>query len=131
MNAPKNNKQPRQPAKATKAKGRRGRPPRADSDRDAVRSYLEALKTPLPRGRQVNVDALRSRRDATTDPIERLVLSQKILDASSSKKTDRVVLEKAFVDAAARWSASNHITWSAWKDMGVPVAVLRRAGLVK
>ena len=94
----------------------------------AVRAYLEALSTPLPRGRAVDVEALRVKLSATAEPVEKLRLIQRIYDAEHRvSASDRAKLEEAFVAVAAVWGAANKITWAAWRELGVPADVLRKA----
>ena len=107
----------------------------------AVRRYLEALERNRPRrGRRPSRDSLKEQlaeveaalRDA--DPLKRLHLVQqrKLLEqrlASSEGAEDLSDLEQGFVDAAAEYGARKGIDYSTWREIGVPVEVLRRAGV--
>ena len=107
----------------------------------AVRRYLEALEAHKPRrGRKRSADSLKKRLDeveseiAVADPLQRLRLVQERIDlqaalAASESKVDLEGLEKEFVAAAAPYSDRKGISYSAWREIGVPAAVLERAGI--
>ena len=107
----------------------------------AVRRYLEALEAHKPRrGRKRTPESLKKRLDelesaiAVADPLQRLRLVQERLDLqaaleASESKVDLDKLEKEFVDAAAPYSDRKGISYSAWREIGVPAAVLERAGI--
>lgn len=107
----------------------------------AVRRYLEALEANKPRrGRKRSPESLKKRLDtieseiATADPLKRVHLVQErsdlqdALDASKSN-VDLAQLEKDFVKAAAPYSERKGITYSTWREVGVPVTVLEKAGI--
>jgi hypothetical protein len=107
----------------------------------AVRRYLEALDANKPRrGRKRSPDSLKKRlvaiesEIATADPLKRVHLVQEradlqdALDASESK-VDLAQLEKDFVKAAAPYSERKGISYATWREVGVPVAVLDKAGI--
>ncbi len=109
----------------------------------AVRRYLEALERNRPRrGRRPSSDSLRKQlseieeklQDA--DPLKRLHLVQqrKIVEArlaSGEGGEDITELEDGFVEAAAEYGSRKGIDYSTWREIGVPVDVLRRAGIQK
>jgi hypothetical protein len=107
----------------------------------AVRRYLEALEAHKPRrGRKRSPESLKKRLDeveseiAVADPLQRLRLVQERLDLqaaleASESKVDLDQLEKEFVDSAAPYSDRKGISYSAWREIGVPAAVLERAGI--
>jgi hypothetical protein len=110
----------------------------------AVKNYLDALEVTRPkRGRKRTPDSINQRLvkisaelDTTTDPMRKLSLTQeridleKELDALESKvDIDVASLEKAFVAAAASYSARKGITYTAWREVGVPAATLKAAGI--
>lgn len=111
------------------------------SDRRAVRAYLDTLTA--PRARRADPARLQARLDeverALADPtvrsVTRLELVQRrnnlrrTLDAPPPDRADAAACEAAFVAAAARYGARKGITWAAWRDVGVPAAVLKRAGV--
>jgi hypothetical protein len=107
----------------------------------AVRRYLEALEANKPRrGRKRSPESLKKRLDAieseiaSADPLKRVHLVQEradlqdALDATASN-VDIGQLEKAFVRAAAPYSERKGITYATWREVGVPAAVLEKAGI--
>lgn len=108
-----------------------------------VRNYLEALEQSRPRrGRPKSREAIESRlaevteQIASADPLSRLLLSQKKFDLESElaamdgvDDTSIEELEEAFVDVAAAYGERRGITYAAWRAVGVPASVLRRAGM--
>lgn len=119
--------------KAALAKGRaQGR---------AVREYLAALDKERKPGRKVDrptleqrIEDLRSQAAAEPEPAKRLELIQRRLDAEDrlanlDEEPDLEALESAFVDAAAEYSERKGISYTAWRESGVPAAVLKRAGI--
>ena len=48
---------------------------------------------------------------------------------AKSTVVDLSELEKGFVDAAAEYGRRKGITYAAWREAGVPSAVLNRAGI--
>ena len=119
--------------KAALAKGReQGR---------AVREYLAALNEEKKPGRKVDADTLAEKisqvqeQIATEpDPAKRLDLIQKRLDleaqqVAASEQVDLEAREKEFVKAAKEYSERKGITYSAWREAGVPAATLKAAGI--
>ena len=119
--------------KAALAKGReQGR---------AVREYLAALNEEKKPGRKLDPDTLADKisqvqeQIATEpDPAKRLDLIQRRLDleaqqAEASEQVDLEALEKEFVTAAKEYSERKGITYSAWREAGVPAATLKTAGI--
>lgn len=118
--------------KAALAQGRR--------ESRAIKSYLEALKSRRP-GRPVTPDSVRKRIDsiderlaAEDDPLKQLELRQERIDAETTlkeveSKEDIDVLEKGFVDAAKPYSERKGISYTAWRQVGVPARVLKEAGI--
>jgi hypothetical protein len=119
--------------KAALAKGReQGR---------VVREYLAALNEEKKPGRKLDADTLNERItqthaqiDAEPDPAKRVDLIQKRLDyeeklANIGEAVDLESLEKDFVKAAKEYSERKGITYSAWREAGVPAAVLKDAGV--
>lgn len=119
--------------KAALAKGReQGR---------AVRDYLAALETDRKSGRRMDrptiegrIADVQSRVDAEPHPAKRVELIQKRLDLEErlvglQDEPDLEALEDAFVDAAADYSERRGISYSAWREAGVPAAALKRAGV--
>jgi hypothetical protein len=112
----------------------------------AVRDYLAALESNRPkRGRKVSVEALAARLNETnekvnaeTDPLRRLNLVQQALDLEAELERrggedgrDTVALETAFVKHAKSYADAQGISYSAWREIGVPPKVLAAAGITR
>ena len=109
----------------------------------AVRRYLEALEANKPRrGRKRSPDSMKKRlaavedEIAAADPLKRLHLVQERLDLQSAleaseSNVDLVQLEKDFVKSAAPYSERKNISYSAWRELGVPTDVLDKAGITR
>jgi len=107
----------------------------------AVSNYLEALTATRPkRGRKRNPESMRTRLAnidqelATADPLAALNMRQERIDlraelAALSTKIDIKGLEDDFVAAAKGYGLRKGIGYSVWREAGVPVEVLRRAGV--
>lgn len=107
----------------------------------AVRRYLEALEANKPkRGRKRSPDSMKKRlaavedEIAAADPLKRLHLVQERLDLQAAlEATESTVdinaLEKEFISAAATYSERKGISYSAWRELGVPSNVLDKAGI--
>jgi hypothetical protein len=107
----------------------------------AVRRYLEALEANKPkRGRKRSPESMKKRLQTIeneivgADPLKRLRLIQERLDLqaaleASESSTDLDALEKDFVNAAATYSERKGISYTAWRELGVPSSVLERAGI--
>lgn len=107
----------------------------------AVRRYLEALEASKPkRGRKRSPESMKKRlaavedEIAAADPLKRLHLVQERLDLQAAlEATESTVdinaLEKEFINAAATYSERKGISYSAWRELGVPSNVLDKAGI--
>jgi len=107
----------------------------------AVRDYLEALAAHAPkRGRRRTVESVDRRLAAiedelgSADAVARLKLVQERRDLQAERETlsspvDLAGLEDAFVEIAASYSARQGISYQSWREIGVPAAVLGRAGI--
>lgn len=107
----------------------------------AVKDYLAARETESKRGPKMTPEKLRERIDSTRkaiadedDPTRRVeLIQQRINDEerldSLEDQPDMDALEAAFVDAAAEYSDRKGITYGAWRELGVPAAVLRKTGV--
>lgn len=107
----------------------------------AVRRYLEELSTNAPRrGRKRTVQSVDRRLKAieseldSADAVRRLRLVQERLDLQAERATladpvDLAALEAVFVEIAGSYSARQGISYVAWREVGVPAAVLARAGI--
>lgn len=109
----------------------------------AVRRYLEALEANKPRrGRKRSPESVKKRlaaietEIATADPLKKVHLLQErsdlqeALDATGSN-VDLDQLEKDFVRSAAPYSERKGITYSTWREVGVPAPVLEKAGITR
>ena len=109
----------------------------------AVRAYLEALETHRPkRGRKRTPESMRARLDTIdatiegADPMTRLQMAQERIDLlaalhAAQTPVDLTALEDEFVAAAARYGDRKGIGYAAWREVGVPAAVLKRAGITR
>ncbi len=107
----------------------------------AVRDYLAALNEQKKPGRKLDPDTLKQQItetqraiDTEPDPAKRVELIQKRLDyeerlADTGEKVDLDALEKQFVKVAKEYSERKGITYTAWREAGVPAAVLKQAGV--
>ncbi len=119
--------------KAALAKGR--------AQSKAVRDYLEMLQKDGRRSSNLSPDQinakiheLSTRIEEEPNPANRLELVQKRLDLEEQLKSadegpDPEALEKAFVKAAKEYSERKGISYPAWREVGVPAATLREAGV--
>lgn len=109
----------------------------------AVRRYLEALEAHRPRrGRKRTPESMKKRLQAvedalaTADPLKRLHLIQEKIDLQNALETndakvDLDTLEKEFIAAAGPYSSRKGISYSAWRELGVPSSVLAKAGITR
>ena len=119
--------------KAALAKGR--------AEGRVVRAYLEALRANRPkRGRKRTPDSIKARLETIEDelptaaPVDELLLVQERRDLEAEleqlqQKVDLSGLEDEFVQVAKSYSDSKHLSYAAWREVGVPPAVLKRAGI--
>lgn len=118
--------------KAALAKGRR--------ESRLIKAYLNATRSRRP-GRPVTADSLRSRIEgldsrlaSETDALKIVDLHQERLDAEDALKTlddapDITQAEKDFIEVAASYSERKGISYTAWRQVGVPASVLKAAGI--
>lgn len=109
----------------------------------AVRAYLEALEANKPkRGRKRTPESVAKRlaaidaQIADADPVKRLQLAQERIDLqaeldASDDKTDLEAVENGFVAAAKGYSQRKGISYAAWREIGVPAATLKAAGVTR
>lgn len=118
--------------KAALAKGR--------AQAKAVREYLNLLEYDGRRSalseEQLNtkIHEVEARIQDTSDPATRLELIQKRLDYEGQLKNatdgpDPEEVEKGFVQAAKEYSERKGISYPAWRELGVPAATLKAAGI--
>ncbi len=104
----------------------------------AVKRYLEGLESSRPRrGRRRTPASIAARLEkidrefVDADPVQRLNLVQERIDlnaelASMEDPVDLASLEGEFVAAAKGYSDRKGISYAAWREVGVPPAVLKR-----
>ncbi len=107
----------------------------------AVREYLDALRANKPkRGRKRTPDSVTRRLEAIDAELEaadalgelRLVQERRDLQLELEAMGDGVdldALEQAFVNVADSYSNRQGISYASWREVGVPAAVLKRAGI--
>jgi hypothetical protein len=107
----------------------------------AIAAYLEALEQHRPkRGRKRTAESIDKQlaeiddKLASANAITRLTLVQQRLDLQRERETigttvDLSALEDAFVGAAKGYSQRKGISYAAWREIGVPADVLKRAGI--
>ena len=106
----------------------------------AIKGYLAALGNRRP-GRPVTRESLTERLDRLSDkiaseqdPLTRVELIQQRQDVEDqletlADETDFADLERGFTEHAKTYSDRKGISYSAWREIGVPAAVLRDAGI--
>ena len=109
----------------------------------AVRAYLEALETHKPkRGRKRTPESMRKRLDTIdaelddADPMARLQMIQERMDLAAALDAaetvvDLTALEDDFAAAAKAYGDRKGISYAAWREVGVPAAMLKRAGITR
>ena len=110
----------------------------------AVRRYLEALEAQQAEAgpqadARIHEEAARRHRSRASPPPTRcseLHLVQERLDLqaeleATESNVDLDELEKDFVGAAGAYSERKGITYAAWREVGVPAAVLEQAGIAR
>ena len=107
----------------------------------AIKAYLAVATAPKKRGRPVTrasleekIVGLDDRVRTEDDPLARVDLIQARIDAQRAldeldSAADLEALEAGFVEHAASYSDRKGITWTAWREAGVPAATLRKAGI--
>ncbi|RMH78687.1 MAG: hypothetical protein D6683_07335, partial [Actinomyces sp.] len=108
-----------------------------------VNDYLTALESARPRrGRRRTPESIRERlarlddQIATASPAKRVELIQERLDLAEElegleAETDITEIEAEFVEVARDYSERKGISYRAWREAGVPAAVLKRAGIAR
>jgi hypothetical protein len=107
----------------------------------AVRLYLEALESSRPkRGRKRTRESVAKRLAAveaqleSADAVKRLQLSQERIDLQAELEQDEETvdigaIEAEFLAAAEGYSRRKGISYTAWREAGVPAATLKAAGI--
>jgi hypothetical protein len=109
----------------------------------AISAYLDAIEQHRPkRGRKRTVESIDKQladiedRLQTATGVTRLGLVQQRIDLQQErdalgKTVDLAPLEDAFVAAAKGYSERKGISAAAWREIGVPADVLKRAGITR
>ncbi len=130
---------PRKMTAAHKAALAQGREMSAIVDR-----YLTAVNVPKKRGRKVSTASLRKRLAAAEETmrvstgVAKVLAAQEVRDlrarlsgAETNSSGDVRALEASFIKVARKFSDNRGISYAAWRDAGVPAAVLERAGIAR
>ena len=109
----------------------------------AVSTYLEALEANRPkRGRKRTPESIDKQladidsKMAEANAVTRLELVQRRMDLARERESmgatlDLSALEDAFVGAAKSYGERKGISYAAWREIGVPAEVLKRAGITR
>jgi hypothetical protein len=107
-----------------------------------IKAYLETLERRRP-GRPVTPETLKTklgridaRLEEESDVLKRLELFQQRIDvhealARTYRASANEELEAGFVDCAASYSSRKDISYAAWREVGVPAATLKKAGITR
>lgn len=105
-----------------------------------IKQYLESLEH-KGNGRRRSPERLRARLEKLqaevveeTDPLRLVELRQEILDTEkllvqAEEQQSSEDLEKEFISVAAAYSERKGISYTAWRQVGVPARVLSAAGI--
>jgi len=111
------------------------------SEGRAVKTYLEALQQNRPkRGRRRTPDSIKKRLAAIdssygdVSALQQLQLAQERMDLQKElegmgTKVDLSALESDFVKTASKYAERKRISYAAWRELGVPADVLKKAGI--
>lgn len=106
----------------------------------AIKRYLKALESKKP-GRPVTKESLEKRLakanekiEAEDNPLKEVELIQTRIDIEDQlnkleEQSDFEELEADFIEHARSYSDRKEITYTAWREYGVPAATLREAGI--
>jgi len=106
----------------------------------AIKAYLSALNSRKP-GRPVSKESLHTRLEkvseklaAADNPLETVDLIQGKLDIERTlseleNAQDVDSLEAGFIENVAPYSQRKGVSYTAWREFGVPATVLRKAGI--
>ncbi len=107
-----------------------------------VRRYLELLSsTRRGPGRRRSETGIKTRLSAIeidllhTTLFEELLLRQErsnlTAELAALNGEDLSAVEQAFIEVAADFAERRGIAYATWRDVGVPAAVLKRAGIIR
>lgn len=113
---------------------------RGRAESRAIKGYLNALAARKP-GRPVTKESLQKRLEnvngklaQASDPLERVELIQSRLDIEKAltevtSGDDLDTLQKGFEKHAKKYSERKGVSYTAWRELGVPASVLRDADI--
>lgn len=105
-----------------------------------IKAYLQTLEKRRP-GRPVTPESLNAKLERIdqaladeTDVLKRLDLVQQRINthealARAYRASANEELEAGFVECAAAYSQRKGISYAAWREVGVPAATLKQAGI--
>ena len=108
----------------------------------AITNYLEALASRRP-GRPVTKESLEKRLSsleerllAENNALKRVEMIQAKIEveetlSAAQDSVDLTDLENEFAGVAADYSNRKGISYSAWRNVGVPASVLKKAGVAR
>jgi hypothetical protein len=111
------------------------------SEGRSIKNYLEALQQNRPkRGRRRTPDSIKKRLAvidsiyADASALQQLQLTQERMDlekelTAMGSTVDLSALEAEFVTTAQGYAERKGISYAAWRELGVPADVLKRAGI--
>ena len=106
----------------------------------AIKAYLTDLASKRAGGRITakglvgKIESVTERIDKERDPLKVVTLYQRRIEledqlADLADTSDHEALEAGFVEHAATYSERKGISYSAWRQAGVPAAIVGRAGI--
>ncbi len=97
----------------------------------AVDAYLTYIDQHKPRGRKIDKEALEQKAAAETNLARKVIIIAQIHEAirRDDMRQEEEALEAEFVKYAPGFSESHNIQYAVWREMGVPVSVLSKAGI--
>lgn len=114
------------------------------SEARKIKAYLKHLETSAPqRGRPLDPAKVEAElaeleeRIATATTVKRVSLIQRRMDLTRRLELLATLddnsgdLEEGFVEAVGGYSARKGISYAAWREAGVPAAVLKRGGITR
>jgi hypothetical protein len=106
----------------------------------AIKAYLTALGSRRP-GRPISKESLQRRLErvgdkleTTDNPLDTVDLIQSKIDiertlAELDNAQDLGSLETGFIENVASYSQRKGVSYTAWREFGVPASVLKKAGI--
>lgn len=95
---------------------------------ESIRAYLNFVSDPGSSVDSKEISRLEKLVTSTADPVDKLRVAAQLEQA---KAPDGSILQAAFVRDAKRWAEGEGIPVGAFRQLGVPDEVLRKAGLIR